>query len=95
MTGTHRSRPVDNELAVFDPAIENFESDNDSTRLQNLLVIAVGRANRANDRSLDLNIPEDDRKFHAGQREAHLQTIALIMDTDVKPIRRLVLGSRF
>jgi hypothetical protein len=24
-----------------------------------------------------------------------LQTIALIMDTDVKPIRRLVLGSRF
>ena len=57
-----------------------------------ILTTMIGRAQRAYDRSRDMELPKDQRTFHRGRYEAYLQTIALINGKEVKDIRPLVLG---
>jgi hypothetical protein len=58
-----------------------------------LVATLVGRAQRADARSVDLSLPKNQRDFHAGRREAYLQCVALLADSKVKNIRDGVLGS--
>lgn len=59
-----------------------------------ILATTIGRAIRADVKSKDEYLPKDQRDFHAGRREVYLQTVALIMDKEVKDIRKVVLGSK-
>lgn len=58
-----------------------------------IYVTMIGRAMRADVKSQDQNLPKSQRDFHAGRREAYLQSVALIADCEVKDIRTAVLGS--
>jgi hypothetical protein len=59
-----------------------------------ILSTVIGRAMRADINSKDESLPRSQQHFHAGRREAYLQTIALINDTEVRDIREGVLGSK-
>lgn len=52
----------------------------------------IGRAIRAHAESRNDNLPKDQQTFHAGRREAYLQMVALICDSEVRDIRADVLG---
>lgn len=57
-----------------------------------ILVSNMGRAIRADVRSKDMSLPQSQRDFHAGRREAYLQNIAQICGLQVKDIRESVLS---
>lgn len=59
-----------------------------------MLAITIGRAMRADADSKDVRLPRNQQNFHAGRREAYLQTVALITGSEVKAIREGVLGTQ-
>ncbi len=59
-----------------------------------ILTTFIGRAMRADDDSKDMNLPKDQRDFHAGRRETCLQVVAMICGSEVKDIRSGVLGTK-
>ena len=59
-----------------------------------MMVAAMGRANRAHAESQNMGLPKDQRDFHAGRREAYLQMVALIAGSEVREIRADVLGRK-
>lgn len=56
------------------------------------LCALIGRAMRADQRSRDFLTSKTRQAFHSGAREGYLQAIALMCGTEVKDIRRYVLG---
>lgn len=58
----------------------------------NQMATLIGRAMRADQRSMDSELSPASKAFHAGLREAYLQSIALLAGTQVKDIRMGVLG---
>lgn len=59
-----------------------------------LVSILTGRAMRAHAKSRAYALPKNQCDFHAGRREAYLQCIALLAETDVAKVRKGVLGTR-
>jgi hypothetical protein len=53
----------------------------------------IAMAQRADDKSYDPMLPKDQRDFHAGRREGYLKAIAMLWESEVKDIRRDILGT--